>query len=1585
MASQAINSEPVRNAVEGLRSKLLDLSLRNRMLNYRPSKRFSISVVGEDPVHLYGLVAGENPRKLTFVGRPDPPLRGAAPRDEWTFFDDEVSQYELKEEAEDELNAYLTDPTKPVDQLDTKLNTEEYVSVLQAKLKAIQHQAVLAREELGINTLFLTLGMLEWFDTGRTEPLRAPLLFIPVQLERQKNGSLRLAFEGSDPGGNLPLQAKLKEMNISLPDFDDEKGVKAYFDEIEATVRNRPNWRVLRNEVTLGFFSYEKFSMYVDLSGDQWPEGRKPWQHADVQSLLTVGYPEAESPIGNDAFVDDVRPVEGSLEVYDADQSQLIAMLRAASGLSMVVEGPPGTGKSQTITNMIAEAVAAGKRVLFVAAKRAAVDVVKRRLDEAGLGAMVLDMHDKLLNRKEFYTELKRTAETGLKVSDETARVERLAELRRRLNDYCRAMNEPLQPFGVSPFEAIGRLSALPRETSADRDGRIAFEELSQLSGAMVESAMPTVGLLKERLQKIGVPIKHPFWGCRIDYNDPMLDLDLQEALAQLIESLESAIANVAEVCGKLQIPTAETLTELKVLGECADRIKSAPPHAGVQLSLDLWERKKEDIEGVIALLEQRNEIRRQWGPQAVAGAWAADLEPLERAYQAHATKWYRFLIGDFRRAQKAVRELMAPGARLDAMQTLSFILAIREAQSAESQISDLSGTMAELFGVHWQGLNTDPGSLRQLMDWVLRIRNEARSGAIPEGLIAFLQGEGDSKAMVPEIASTVSLVRRAFDCYRKAAEMLKYPTDGCADEPWQAILSRAKGWHANLSRLPEMIAYQEARTRLDGQGLGAVAKLADRWPAASEKLEEAFLRSYYTGVFREAANQRLAIRAFDRTEHDRLIDEFQTLDDFKLKYNRAQVRKLHNAQMPNWSQAVGSLQLLRMQCGRQRGHKPIRWAMAQAGEAIQRIKPVFMMSPLTVALHLPPELPPFDLVIFDEASQIKPEDALCSIIRAKQAVVVGDTRQLPPTSFFDRIAGDEGDEEADDAEAMAGAEAKRLESLLELMNASANGAARRPSLRWHYRSIHPALIQPSNAMFYENRLVVFPSPSEEQDGKRIGVVFHHAPDTVYEPGSSKRYNRKEAEMVADAVLRHLKTSPELSLMVAAMNRSQANLIESEIEKRERLHPDLFAEFDKRHTFEPLRVRNLENVQGDERDVVFISVTYGRDASGVIRQQFGPLLKEGGERRLNVLITRARQRCEVFSNLCSGDLRVDGSSRGLEALKRYLAFAESGNLNGGGSAEAGAGSSLERIVADALREKGYETEIGVGCEGYRIDIAVRDPDGGERFILGIEFDGPTYHSARAARDRDKLRRRILEKRGWNLCRVWSRDWWHSPDGELHKIVELIEALKTDPHADEPAQDEDPAPTEPVVTTVERHVETKTEPYRRPIPGPPIQTDTGMLTYIANVVKTEGPIGHDLLCLRIRTAAGYARAGAGVRNWIEGLIQRALNAKIVQRRGDAYIVSENQLWVVRDWSGLPSEERRPAYVTIVEVGRAVESVVSASFGVGEEDAIREAFGLLGFKRLTDIARTRGREAVKLLLEAGRLERRDGILRLPAKGL
>ncbi len=1575
MPSTPASAESVRAQIEALRKKLLDLSLRNRMLNYRPSKRLGVTVVGESSFEVHRMLVEEG-KKMSFTGQPDPPKARGGNNRAISGLEDDVAMAEFRKAAEEEMDAFISNAARPIDQMDTKLSTEEYESVLQLKLRTLQREASLADEELGINTLFLTLGTLEWNEGGE-RTFRSPLLYIPVRLERQANGGLKISHDGGDVGQNLPLRAKMLEFNLQLPEYDDEKTILDYFQEVESTVRRREGWQVHYDEICLGFFNYEKYSMYVDLGGEIWPEERKPWMDEDATAMLGGGYSSPATDIDDHSFIDDYRPVAESREVYDADSSQTIAMIRAKAGLSIVVEGPPGTGKSQTITNIIAEAVADGKSVLFVSAKRAALDVVKRKMEEAELGAMCLDLHDKLTNRREFYGELKRTVSRSLQLKDEEQRVARLTELRDRINAHSSDMSEPLTEYGLTVFAAMTQLARLPKETSEDREGRIPFERLKGFTHDQIRAALPTVIALQTRLAATGVPMKNPYWGVNLAFIDPARRLDLEDELTQASAAIAKAEEAFEAACQAFTISIPGTADNVHTLRACAERAWSAPTHDGVAIRTDTWKAEEPKIRRVIEALRTKNRLRAARQSQIEPTIWSAPIPVLAKTYETFADRWTKFLNGEYRNAKRTLAAYLTASAPTAPTDQRDLLIDLRTVVNEEAEIQTQASAMQRLFGVQWQGLDTDPEILDQLLTWVLTLHAEVHTGQLPAGLLEFFEAKQDNSQLLATVEAAESASEKAMERYRKAADLLEFPTDHARKDDWETLSSRVANWRDNLPQLADYIAMNEARRHGFEKNLESVIEVADRWPLASERLGETFLRSYYTGVVRDAMQARPSLRAFERAGHEAMIDEFCDLDDFKLRYNRAQVRLAHHRRLPTFETAVGNLQLLKVQCELQRRHKPIRWIMARAGEAIQRIKPVFMMSPLSVAIHLPPELPPFDMVIFDEASQVKPEDALCAIVRANQTIVVGDTRQMPPTSFFDRVADD--DEEVEDPEdefSEMGQEARKLESILSMMSAVTLGAARRPDLRWHYRSVHPALIQPSNEMFYENRLVVFPSPGVEQGGRRVGVVFHHHPDTVYEPGATKRTNLKEAQLVAQAVLRHVKENPTESLMVAAMNKSQADLIYDEVAKLERTEPEPFIAFRDRHPHEPLVIKNLENVQGDERDVVMISVTYGRDSAGVIRQQFGPLLRDGGERRLNVLITRARRRCEVFSNLTADDLRADGARLGVTSLKRYLKFAQTGQIEIALATGRGEESPFEEEVGAALRKHGYQVHPQVGSEGYRIDLAVVDPEAPGRYLIGIECDGATYHSARSARDRDKLRQRVLESRGWIIHRIWSSDWWQDRDTEIARLLKAIEGARQEEANPTPPPTPAPEPEESFVEETETAALPDGPPAYRVTPA---STGDDLAKYLIQVVNTEGPIHFDLLMARLREASGQPRLTAQVRVMLDELISHAAKTGKIKIAGDALYTEDAQLQALRDWSELPG--KKIDWVPQIELANALRHVIGESFGVTPEAAIRSAFARLGFKRTTESAQEKGAAALAELLANRLAAEKEGLLYPP----
>jgi len=455
---------------------------------------------------------------------------------------------------------------------------------------------------------------------------------------------------------------------------------------------------------------------------------------------------------------------------------------------------------------------------------------------------------------------------------------------------------------------------------------------------------------------------------------------------------------------------------------------------------------------------------------------------------------------------------------------------------------------------------------------------------------------------------------------------------------------------------------------------------------------------------------------------------------------------------------------LIMNEINKQKRHIPIRQLMRRAGNALVALKPCFMMGPLSVAQYLAPGQLKFDLVVMDEASQLKPEDAIGALARGGQVVIVGDPKQLPPTNFFQRVSLNSEEEDADDSTVV-----EEGESILDVASTLFQPVRR---LRWHYRSRHHSLIAFSNDEFYQRDLIIF--PSAYHDDPSLGVKHRFVRDGVFENGR----NPPEAAVVVEAVLEHMRQHPDESLGVVTLNFEQRELVEELLDRPLREDPDAIAYQERmKGGQETLFVKNLENVQGDERDVIFISTTYGRDERGNQFQRFGPINGPNGHRRLNVLFTRAKKRTVVFSSLDPDRIQTTASSSwGLRALKQYLIFARTGILQQADDGLSQSTNDFERSVGAVLKEKGYAVVPQVGVAGFFIDLGVRHPVKAGAFLLGIECDGASYHSGRSAGDRDRLRQEILTNLGWKIHRIWSTDWFKSRDSEVRRMLRRIEEL-----------------------------------------------------------------------------------------------------------------------------------------------------------------------------------------------------------------
>jgi very-short-patch-repair endonuclease len=688
----------------------------------------------------------------------------------------------------------------------------------------------------------------------------------------------------------------------------------------------------------------------------------------------------------------------------------------------------------------------------------------------------------------------------------------------------------------------------------------------------------------------------------------------------------------------------------------------------------------------------------------------------------------------------------------------------------------EAAAAIPALIGSTYRGVKTDTEPIKH----TVQIAESITSGSLPEKAVQWLLCR-DIGARLTDMRSWLGDANACGANLHALAEDLTALSgaafwSGNANNPWGSLYALAEYALANLEELPQWNHFLRVRIKSKEGGLERLTAMAESRALEPHELGPAFHFAFYNTLTRSVFTEHAELSQVTGITQEQVRRQFAAADKESIRLYSERVAALIDQRPVPYGNQSGPVRtwtemaLIMNEINKQKRHIPIRQLILRSANALVALKPCFMMGPLSVAQYLAPGQLKFDLVVMDEASQLKPEDAIGAIARGGQIVIVGDPKQLPPTSFFQRVSLDAEDDNADDDRAAV----EEGESILDVASTLFQPVRR---LRWHYRSRHHSLIAFSNNEFYQRNLIIF--PSAYHDDPSLGVKHHFIRDGVFDNGR----NPREAAVVVEAVLEHMRQHPDESLGVVTLNFEQRELVEELLDRQLRDDPAAIAFQEKmKGGQETLFVKNLENVQGDERDVIFISTTYGSDTRGNQFQRFGPINGPSGHRRLNVLFTRAKKRTVVFSSLDPERIQTTANSPwGVRALKQYLIYARTGILQQADEGLDQVTNDFERSVGDALKEKGYDVVPQIGVAGFFIDLGVRHPAKAGAFLLGIECDGASYHSGRSARDRDRLRQEILENLGWKIHRIWSTDWFKSRDGEIKRLLRSIEELlKNDP-------------------------------------------------------------------------------------------------------------------------------------------------------------------------------------------------------------
>lgn len=1225
-------SEARRQTVETARRswirKLIDLSRRNNLLYFRPLKTGTLELSSAPSEKLRDLLVGES-----------------------------VSAAKLLPNLEDDALAKI--------------------------LRDISRRALENSEEKGLSTLFATFGMATWpaLDGGR--PAEAPVMLLPVAISKKEgSNTYHLSSTGSFQLNLVLLHVLEDQFKLKLHSEEllaefaggEEEGtvldIKGLCGKIQNMMAETRGFEIgLR--VILGNFAYQKMAMVKDLQ-----ERASDLPVHDVIAAI-AGDSKAKVAINSEQKDPDPRefdliPPDNEFLVLDADSSQQRAIAAVLADQSRVIHGPPGTGKSQTIANLIASLAATGRRVLFVAEKKAALEVVKRRLDDVGLGHLAIDLHGADLSPKKVMQQVAHTLEvvrSSVPVNCQQVHAQ-LIDRRTRLNSHVARMHCRREPTKLSVYDMQGLVLRLQR--TVESSVRWRGSELARLS---VEVSQGVTDLLAEAGGLAPLFLRtdpSPWTGAIITNGDAVqkaLDLVQQmhtEALPQCLASIYAVVSQT----GLKRPGTVASLRELADLLEAVDRTLS-------NYSAQLY---RQDLESILRDLSPGRE-------GGLAAAWAFCTN------------------GAYRRAR-------------------AVILSTR---SGKAPVGTLFGELMIALG--------------ELKKWIAS--SEGKS--VPTAL----EGSSQHVADMRRLLNDADLLAKMLPARR---------IDQFSLDELESLASALQADRRTPYQLPKLDQIEQS---LEAAGVGKlVAEIRLRKPD-TRLWSDTFLHAWLASTLDGVSQTDPEIGGFVGSSHGRYVDEFTHLDEERIALAVDRVRRAHGERtIAAMNANPAAEQLIRAEAGKMKRHLPLRKVFSHAADVLTAVCPCWMASPLSVSQLLDSGRQYFDFVIFDEASQVLPEDAIPSVLRGHRLVVAGDGKQLPPTTFF---AAADDDESAADEDA-SGTEG--FESLLDTMNSFLNSSY----LDWHYRSRDESLINFSNRHIYQNRLVTFPGPGGPAAVSHVLVQQEFGVDGQEDSSSA------EVRAVVSLVLAHARTTPELTLGVITMGIRHMTRVQAALDHALEEHSELGAFFDTNRS-ERFFIKNLERVQGDERDAIIISIGYGKDRAGNLPLRFGPLIPESGRRRLNVAVTRARQKMTTVSSFSHLDLELSRvrPGSGVELLRNYLQYAAcNGKQLGDAALTSEPLNGFEAEVFDCLSAVGLRLIPQMGASQFRIDMVAEHPQRPGRYVLAIECDGASYHSSYTARDRDRLRQQQLENLGWRFHRIWSTDWFMRKEGEIQRALKSFQ-------------------------------------------------------------------------------------------------------------------------------------------------------------------------------------------------------------------
>ena len=1342
-------------------------------------------------------------------------------------------------------------------------------------LRNIDKRAKAFIEETGVNVAYMAFGFIHWKEQETSNFIcDAPILLVPISMEQSSAlEPYTINFSDDEVIVNPTFSYKMDaEYGLKLPQYSDE-GLETYLNNVEKIVSNL-KWSVT-SECKIGIFSFTKINMYRDLKDN----AETILSNENIRRLLGESFDEEEN---TQDFIDEEQlninnPLIDLRSVVDADSSQIEAIEMAKSGKSFVLQGPPGTGKSQTITNIIAECLNDDKTILFVSEKRAALNVVYEKLKNAGLSEFCLELHSHKANKKDVINEICHTLRTGKTIvsskADEEISIKEKAN--KQLDQYAIELHTEIPNINKSLYQ-LYELYAGFRNTP---DVNWLSPQLLSNGETYINEASLLLEQYVDYIPSVGYDYKNNPWYGYINQDNSIQSKEQIKNNLNLVSKLVEGILSVSkEIVDKYEIKS-KSIDDASYWRNFFYFVSSSKLLTPALL-------KKNEFEITYSILNKMQDICQdiRSSRNILDSTFDADLYNLDgSALYKKLTKQFensfsRLFDSEYRKLIVSLKLCKKDGKKPSYEEAVSSTQRLAFFQQKLSEYNELESQIKTYLGTAYIGVDTDWQYVMQQMEILKSFHQRLNYfGKLCEDS-CYYSDFNKLKDYADEITNAFNICTE--EQFNQTVNYFDGTIFNVCMSDCSLVLSRLKNCLNDFDKLDNLCYFRNLLSSLKRIQIISYIDEAISQNIEPKHIVHSFKKQMYNQWIDYILSNSPVLSSFNRISQDKAVNVFTNKDIEQFEINKSKIREKISAKRPSLDMiAAGSpLSVILREGEKKRKQKSIRTLIEETGDLIQVIKPCFLMSPLSVSTFLSSNSIHFDVVIFDEASQIFPQDAIGAIYRGTQLIVVGDSKQMPPSNFFSAYIEKDDNNEVDDV--------TDFESILDFCSVS----MKQLRLRWHYRSRYEQLVTFSNKNFYDNDLITFPSSKADNYG--IGVDYHYV-DGIFDRKSHT--NLKEAEYIVDLIYRNIEEYPNRSLGVVAFSVSQQNLIDRLLLKRRQTNPEKEYFFNN-DTNEPFFIKNLETVQGDERDTIIFSIAYGFDQQGKLLHNFGPLNREGGERRLNVAVTRAKCNVQLVSSIHYGDIDLNRTSaEGSRLLREYLNFAENGSIALQRAVKVNSfeqfDSEFESEVCEFLQIKGFTVDTQVGCSGFKIDLGLRIP-GSSDYVLAIECDGATYHSMKNARDRDRLRQEVLERMGWKFYRIWSTDWYRNKSVEKERLYDAAyKAINQTDCNDKDAENN--KPTDVFEETVENvnsnfpvyQVADIDNLYEQYLPY-------NFIDMIKAILDVEAPLSEEFLLRRIVRCFGREKVTNVVQREYDQLMYGCQNYGIVRKNGFLYLNNVN---------------------------------------------------------------------------------------------